>query len=325
MTQNSSEAASVTLLTPRVLIPFIVITLIWGSTWIVIKDQLGSVPPTWSVAYRFAVASAAMFLYAAYRKERLFPGWKALGFAALVGLAQFVLNFNFVYRSEAYITSGLVAVLFALLIVPNSLMGRIFLKTKLERRFLIGAGVAIFGVGMMLVQEIRVASVGPNAVMIGIALAFFGMMSASSANIMQGTQFARKQSMVVMIAWATGLGTIMNAIFALLTVGAPVVESDMSYWAGVIYLGVIGSAISFPMYFNIIREVGPSQAAWTGVLIPIIAMAISTFAEGYSWAMLSIIGGLLALIGLIIAVVQRPAKPSINANMVAMSVDPEKP
>jgi drug/metabolite transporter (DMT)-like permease len=313
-----------TLLTPRVLIPFIIITLIWGSTWIVIKDQLGDVPASWSIAYRFAAASTAMFIYAAIRKETLFPGWKAVGFAGLLGLAQFVLNFNFVYRSEAYIASGLVAVLFALLIVPNSLMGRLFLKTQLEKRFLIGAGVAIIGVALMLVQEVKAAALGPTAALTGTALALSGMMCASSANIMQGTQFARAQSMVVMIAWATGLGTLMNAAFALVTVGAPVEGTDWRYIGGVLYLGVIGSAIAFPMYFNIIRAVGPSQAAWSSVLIPIIAMAISTVVEGYHWATLSVVGGVLALAGLIIAVIKRPAKPSLNGNMVSVPVDPER-
>lgn len=313
----------VTLLTPRVLIPFLTITLIWGSTWIVIKDQLGMVPPSWSVTYRFVVAAAVMFIYAAMRKETLYPGGKAILFAALLGLAQFVLNFNFVYRAEAFITSGLVAVLYALMIVPNSLMGRFFLNTPLQRRFLMGAGVAIIGVALMLVQEYRAAALGSTAVIMGIGLTLAGLMSASSANIMQGTQFARRQSMVVMLAWAMALGALMNALFALATVGAPVMDWNIGYIGGVFYLGVIGSAISFPMYFNIIREVGPSQAAWSGVLIPIIAMAISTLAEGYIWASLSIYGGMLAMLGLTIAVVRRPAKPSLSGNMVSVPVDPE--
>lgn len=310
-----------TLLTPRVLIAFLIITLIWGSTWIVIKDQLGVVPPTWSVAYRFFVAAAAMFIYGAWRGEKLGVNGKAFGFAALLGLSQFVLNFNFVYRAEAFITSGLVAVIYALMIVPNSIMGRIFLKTQLERRFLMGAGVAIIGVALMLAHEYEIASTGSAAVMLGIALTLGGLMSASTANIMQGTKFARKQSMVVMLAWAMLIGAAINAIFALFTAGPPVMHMDMGYIGGIFYLGVIGSAISFPMYFNIIREVGPSQAAWSGVLIPIIAMAISTVMEGYIWASLSIAGGILALIGLIIAVVKRPAKPSIHGNMVSLPVD----
>ncbi|MFX8230954.1 EamA family transporter, partial [Acinetobacter baumannii] len=83
-----------------VLVPFAIITLIWGSTWIVIRDQLAVVPPSWSVSYRFLTAGLAMLVYAAYRRDALPRDGRGIGFAALLGLMQFTLNFNFVYRAE---------------------------------------------------------------------------------------------------------------------------------------------------------------------------------------------------------------------------------
>src|SRR3546814_7282782 len=68
--------------------------------------QLGVVPPSWSVTYRFAVAAIAMFLFAAMRRERMGIAPRAMVFAAVLGIAQFALNFNFVYRAEQHITSG---------------------------------------------------------------------------------------------------------------------------------------------------------------------------------------------------------------------------
>lgn len=309
------------LLTPRVLFPFLFVTLIWGSTWIVITGQLGVVPPSWSVAYRFFVGAAAMFAYALWRRERLTLSGSGWWFAALLGLAQFALNFNFVYRAEQHITSGLVAVLFALLIVPNTLLGRLFLKTRVEGRFLVGAGIAIIGVGMMILQEYRAANVGAGEVLIGTALTLCGVMSASASNVMQGTNVARGQSMVVMIAWAMLFGALGDAIFAWATTGPPVIETTPSYLGGVFYLGVVASAVTFPLYFNIIRAVGPGQAAWSSVLIPIIAMGFSTLFEGYRWAPLSIGGGVVALIGLAIAVAKRPERPSVSGNTVSVPVD----
>lgn len=309
------------LLTPRVLFPFLLVTLIWGSTWIVITGQLGVVPPSWSVAYRFFVGAAAMFAYALWRREDLRLSGPALGFAVLLGIAQFTFNFNFVYRAEQHITSGLVAVLFALLIVPNTLLGRLFLKTKVEGRFLLGAGIAIVGVGMMILHEYRAATVGAGEVLIGTALTLTGVLSASTANVMQGTKIARAQSMVVMIAWAMLFGALADAAYAWVTTGPPMIEPTAIYIGGVFYLGVIASAVTFPLYFNIIRAVGPGQAAWSSVLIPIIAMGLSTLFEGYRWAPLSIAGALVALVGLVIAVVKRPDKPSVSGNMVSVPVE----
>src|SRR3546814_18303589 len=88
-------------------------------------------------------------------------------------------------------TSGLVAVLFALMIVHNTLLGRAFLKTPLEGRFLAGAGIAIVGVGLMILHEYRAAAVGAGEVLLGTALTLAGVISASTANVMQGTAIAR--------------------------------------------------------------------------------------------------------------------------------------
>ena len=313
-----------TLLSPRVLLPFALVTLIWGSTWIVIKGQLGVVPPSWSVTYRFAVAAIAMFLFAAMRRERMGIEPRAMAFAAVLGIAQFALNFNFVYRAEQHITSGLVAVLFALLIVPNTLLGRAFLKTPLERRFLAGAGIAIVGVGLMILHEYRAAAVGAGEVLLGTALTLAGVISASTANVMQGTGIARAQSMVVMIAWAMAFGALADGSYAWITTGPPVIEPTAVYLGGVLYLGIIASAVTFPLYFNVIRAVGPGQAAWSSVLIPIIAMGFSTAFEGYRWATLSIAGGVVTLIGLVIAVAKRPERPSVSGNMVSVPVDAQE-
>src|SRR3546814_21067845 len=107
--------AQPTLLSPRVLFPFALVTMIWGSTWIVITGQLGVVPPSWSVTYRFTVAAAAMFVFAVLRREKLVHDARGRGFAALLGLAQFTFNFNFVKCADPNIPSGLVTGTFGVL------------------------------------------------------------------------------------------------------------------------------------------------------------------------------------------------------------------
>ncbi|MGJ3647984.1 DMT family transporter [Sphingomonas sp. GlSt437] len=284
-----------------VLVPFAIITLIWGSTWIVIRDQLAVVPPSWSVSYRFLTAGLAMLAYAAWKREPLPRDLRGLRFAAILGLMQFVLNFNFVYRAEEHIASGLVAVVFALLLVPNAILGRIFLGQVLGRQLLIGSVVAVAGVALLFVHEARVAPRGLGDVLAGVGLTLTGVMCASTANVMQGTATARAYPMAPMLALAMLIGGGIDALYAWATVGAPVIELRPAYLIGLLYLGVVASAVAFTLYFQLIRVIGAAKAAYSSVVIPVIAMLFSTLFEHYRWSAVAVAGALLALAGLVIA------------------------
>ena len=117
-----------------IVVPFVIFTLVWGSTWIVIRDQLGVVPAQWSVTYRFALAAVAMAAVAWWKGHDLRLDRGGLLAALFIGGAQFCVNFNSVYLAEHYITSGLVATVFALLLIPNSLLAWGFLGQKPTRQ-----------------------------------------------------------------------------------------------------------------------------------------------------------------------------------------------
>ncbi|WP_426258270.1 DMT family transporter [Sphingomonas sp. DC1600-2] len=292
-----------------ILIPFGIVTLIWGSTWLVIRGQLGVVPPSWSVTYRFLVAGIVMLGYATLRGERIRLDGRGWGFAALLGLMQFCLNFNFVYRAEAHIASGLVAVVFALMLLPNALFGRIFLGQRLGRQLLVGVGVAMIGVTLLFLREIRIDPHGPGEVLTGIGFTTLAIFSASTANVMQGTRTARAYPMNSTLAVAMLIGAAFDATFAWVTTGPPVIEPTLPYLAATLYLGVFASAIAFPLYFGVIRVIGPAKAAYSGVLVPVIAMCLSTLFEGYRWSLLAGAGAALVIGGLIIALrARRPAR-----------------
>ncbi len=298
---NSSKLA--------ILIPFGIVTLIWGSTWLVIRGQLGVVPASWSVTYRFLVAGLVMCSYALIRRESLRLDARGLGFAVLLGLAQFCLNFNFVYRAEMHITSGLVAVVFALMLLPNAVFGRIFLGQQLGRQLIIGMAVAMAGVTLLFVREIRIDPHGPIEALTGIGFTLLAIFSASSANVMQGTQTARAYPMIPMLGVAMLLGASFDGAFAWATTGPPVIELTPAYLAATLYLGVFASAIAFPLYFGVLRVIGPAKAAYSGVLVPVIAMCLSTLFEGYRWSLLAGAGAALVIGGLVIALrARRPAR-----------------
>ncbi len=296
-----SEARPLSFKSPALFIPFILVTMIWGSTWIVIKDQLHVVPPSWSVTYRFLVAGVVMLGVAAITRVPLRIGRQGFGFALLLGIAQFTFNFNFVYRAEHFIASGLVAVVFALLFVPNALIARVFLGQKSSRQFMIGSALAIAGIILLFVNEARGDDASQTATLMGIGFTLCGVLSASVANVMQATQRARALPMASMLGWSMLFGAALDGLFAWATVGLPIVEMRFGYVFGILYLGVIASAVAFSLYFRIIRDVGPAKAAYSSVLIPVIAMSFSTAFEGYQWTILAIAGSVISLVGMVIA------------------------
>lgn len=283
---------------------FILVALIWGSTWLVIKHQVASGPAGWSITLRFALACPCMFLLAWWRGESLRLSRQGARVAVLVGLTLFCGNFQFVYRAEQHLTSGLVAVLYALLMVPNALLSRIWLGVRISTEFILGSLVALTGIGLLLLHEYRLAAPG-TAVPLGLLLALAGLLCASTANVLQATEAGKRHALAPLIAWAMLAGTAADAALAFAFDGAPVFSSSPGFWLGAGYLAVAGSVVTFPLYFALIRTMGAGRAAYNGVLVPVIAMGLSTVFEGYRWSLLAGSGAGLALAGLLIALLGR--------------------
>jgi drug/metabolite transporter (DMT)-like permease len=283
----------------EVVLPFIIFTSIWGTTWIVIRDQLGTVPAHWSIAYRFLIAAAAMAALARWKGESLRIGGAGIAAAAILGLLQFVINFNAVYLAEHHITSGLVATVFALLIIPNSLLGWAFLGQKPARRFALSSLLAIAGIVLLFMHELRQNPAETGAILLGIGLTLIGIFAASAANIYQALDSIRRFPLFALLTWAMLLGAIMDAAIAAVFAGPPVFESRPGYWLGLFYLAIFASALAFSLYLPVVRKIGPGKAAYSSVLVPIIAMAMSTAFEGYRWTPLAAAGAVLALAGML--------------------------
>ena len=283
----------------EVAIPFAIFTAIWGSTWIVIRDQLGTVPPQWSVAYRFIIAAAAMALVARWKGESLRLGKGAVLPILFLGFAQFCVNFNAVYLAERHITSGVVATIFALFLIPSTLLAWAFLGHRPTRRFLWSSLVAIIGIALLFVHEFQQHAARAGEITLGIGLTLFGMVGAASANVFQAREEIRRFPLFSMIAWSMAAGALMNVAFAFVMTGPPVFDSRPGYLLGLLYLALPASVLTFSLYYPVVRKIGPAKAAYSSVLVPIIAMAFSTALEGYRWTPLAIAGAILALGGMV--------------------------
>jgi drug/metabolite transporter (DMT)-like permease len=294
-----SEAQAVSFRT--VTLPFIVFTAIWGSTWIVIRGQLGIVPPQWSVTYRFVIAAFAMGAIALAKGEGLRLPRSGVLVALVLGFTQFCVNFNAVYLAERHITSGVVATVFALLLIPSSLLGWAFLGHKPTSRFFWGSLIAVAGIGLLFAHELGAHAASARQVIAGIGLTFVGMLGAAIANVLQARPEVRRFPLFTMLAWAMACGALIDALVAWPMTGSPVIDTRPGYWLGLLYLALAASVLTFSLYYPVVRRIGPAKAAYSSVLVPIIAMGFSTWLEGYRWTPTTVAGALLALGGMVAA------------------------
>ncbi|MEM7780358.1 MAG: DMT family transporter [Pseudomonadota bacterium] len=300
----SSSPVPPPMLSWRVVIPFILTGTIWGSTWFVITTQIDGIPAAWSVFYRFLIATPALFLVAFLMKRRLRLTSPEHRLAIWVGLFQFSGNFLFVYHAELYVTSGIVALMFGLMMVPNALLARFFLGEKVASGFMVGSAIAIIGVSSLLINEWisnpDAGVIGGN-VGLGLVLAVLGILAAAIANVIQANPTGRAVPMVSLLAWAMLYGTIFDFGFAWTTAGPPPFPSAPTYWGGIVYLALIGSVITFPLHYNLVREIGAGRTAYNAILTISVAMVISTLFEAYEWNWLTGGGMVLAVIGMVLA------------------------
>ena len=281
-----------------VTLPFIIFTAIWGSTWIVIRSQLGPVPPQWSVTYRFVVAAIAMAAIAAWKGESLRIGRNGAAAAAFLGLTQFCVNFNAVYLAERNITSGVVATVFALLLIPATLLGWALLGHRPSRRFAWSSLVAVVGILLLFVHELQEHPADSGRIAAGIALTLAGMLGAAIANVTQARPEIRRFPLFALLAWSMGTGALIDALIAWAMTGPPAFDPRPAYWLGVLYLALFASVLTFSLYYPVVRKIGPAKASYSSVIVPIIAMGFSTWLEDYRWTALTVSGALLALGGM---------------------------
>jgi drug/metabolite transporter (DMT)-like permease len=278
---------------------YLITSLIWGSTWLAIKFQLGSVSPELSIAYRFALAAILLFIFSVARRLPLRFSKRQHFYIALQGFLLFSLNYFLVYLAELYLASALVAILFSTIIIANVIFGTILLKAPVRARVVIGAIVGILGIILIFFQELA-TSVVSDKVSLGIMLAIGSVISASLGNIVS----ARNQRQDLPVIQTNAFGMAYGAAFMLFLAvynGAPLtLDTSPSYVLSLLYLAIFGSVIAFGTYLTLLGRIGPDRAAYVTVLFPVIALILSTLFEGITWSLAQLGGVVLVLLGNVI-------------------------
>ena len=279
---------------------FAIASLIWGSTFFAITLQLGEVAPAVSVVYRFGLASAVLFGWCLLRGDRLRLPWPAMRWVVIQGLLSFALSYVCTYTAEQYLVSALVAVLFALMVFWNPLCSRIAFGTPISWRTWAAGMVAISGVTMLFFHAIAdawkdIIGGGAGGFLFGLALAVTATIASSAGNVVVSKIREQSSNLLLTMAWSMFWGTVMVALWALVTGQAFTLPQSPRYWGGLLYLSLFGSVIAFAAYFTLINRIGSQKAVYIGVVTPVISLLLSIQLENYRPGPLEFLGMIVCL------------------------------
>ena len=218
---------------------------------------------------------------------------------ALLGFLLFGTNYWLVYVAELTLPSGLVSVVFSSIIFLNIINGAILLKSKIRGYVVVGAIIGMIGIIVVFNQEIFHFDISSES-SFAFLLALIAAVLASFGNITS----AYIQKLKIPVIESNAIGMLYGAIFMMvisLFAGKPFIfEWSLPYVSSLLYLAIFGSIIAFSCYLTLLGNIGADKSAYVTLVIPVIALILSTIFEDYTWTIASLIGVSFILTGNII-------------------------
>ena len=269
--------------------------LIWGSTWLGIKLQLTQVPPILSVGYRFCLAALILAVYCFLRKKRLAFSRRDHLFMAIQGFSLFGLSYCMSYLATSYLTSGLVAVVYSTILMWNILNLRLFMGQAIAWRAFWGGILGLSGICIVFWHDL--AAFTAIRGLIGLSMALIGAYLSSLGNVV-GARHARTGVPVTQAnAYGMAYGGLLTLAIHFGGGGELVMDWTAGYLAPMLYLTVFGSVVAFGCYMLLIGRIGAEYAAYVTLLMPVIALFLSTLFEDFLWTANTAVGVVIVLVG----------------------------
>ncbi|APV48361.1 hypothetical protein BWI17_00860 [Betaproteobacteria bacterium GR16-43] len=278
---------------------FIGCVAIWGSTWLAITYQLGTVEPEASVTYRFFLASLLLFAYCRIRKLPLhYPPREHL-WIALFGILMFSASYICVYYAEQRIVSGLVAVGYSASPLLAMLGQRAFFGTPMTAKMAVGSVLGITGITLVFWPELAHMNAG-EATTMGAVFTVAAVVISTFGNLVAHRNHDAKIPVWQGMAWGMLYGSIASALWTVAHGKGFAFVWTPAYVLSLLYLVVLGSVLAFGGFLTLLGRIGAARAGYIGVMVPIVALVISAAFEGFHWQALTWAGIAISVAGNVI-------------------------
>lgn len=282
------------------LLVWLILCVIWGTTWIFIKRGLDDLPPISFAAIRFTVA-CLLILPALWWQKISFPKGRAAWIIIFItGFLQFFFNYGLLFWGEQHISSGLAAVLQATIPAFGLILARIYVGESITGLKVVSILLGLFGVYVIFREQLtlngQMAFLGSLAVVVGA----FGAAYASVLTKAKG-QNMHPASMV--------FGQMLVGHIPLWFVGLSVEGSPLDFhwtWKAVVcvlYLAILGSIVAFWLYYWLLTKIDVTRAMMIAFVTPLVAVIIGGF-FGEKLELETLFGGVLILLSVFLIVVR---------------------
>ncbi len=275
---------------------YIATILIWGASWYAVRLQLDMVAPEVSIFYRFLIATLIMFAICLASGRKLNYRLRDHCTFLLMGIFLFMLNFWLIYYASTRLTTGVVAVVFSTVLIFNMINGRWIVGERVTAKMVVGAVTGITGITLIFSPEIKSLDLSDQGLS-GLLLALAGTLSASFGMTLSG--LIQKNGLPVLQSntWGMLYGSlVMLAIILFFDIPFSM-DTSPGYLGSLAYLALFASVLGFYCFLSLVGRIGASKASYATVMFPVVALAISTWLEGYQWTTIAVVGLALTLFG----------------------------
>ncbi|MDQ3633457.1 MAG: EamA family transporter [Acidobacteriota bacterium] len=282
------------------IIVWLILCLIWGTTWLFIKVGLEDLPPLSFASIRFIIALIVVGFIIFIKKIPLPQNksqWKLL---AITGILQFSINYSLVFWSELYISSGLAAVLQAMIPVFGLVLAAIYLpEERITWLKITALGIGITGVAIVFIEQLKVNSFMAFAGSVGIIA---GAFTAAYASILIKAKGGSMHPATLVFGQML-CGILPIIIIALAKEGNPFrYNYSWTTIISILYLSILGTVLTFWLYYWLLDKIESTKAMTIALVTPLIAVICGSIFLGEKLLPQTLIGGslILASVGLIV-------------------------
>lgn len=282
----------------KIILGYVLICLIWGSTWLAIRASLESLTPFISGGSRFLLASFLIMILMKVRGVSLQKDKESIRLYLLMGFLSFVIPFGLVYWAEQFVPSGLASVLFGVYPFFVAIFSYFRMPDESIGKLKI-IGMTLGFTGIVAIFSDSFSTDLSNLFLGMVAVALSGAMQAWIAvTLKKSGKHLNPLSMnfiPMLIAGVVGL------VFGFLTEDLSYIKINQTAIISVLYLAFFGSLITFTVFYWLMKKINVIMLSFTAFITPIIALILGWIFYDEVLTTQHLIGSLLVLIGLLTA------------------------